>query len=170
MGNTIGGGSGRAAATVLGVVGGALLGNNIEGSGTQVQNMQQCTTQTFYENRTTGYNVVYEYGGKEFTVQMPYDPGPTIRLQVSPVASNIPQPAENRSGAAPGTAVGVIVGTPNVQPVYNTAYTAVQPAYYPGYYSGYYPAYSPRPIFYGPPLGVSLNLGYSYHRHRGHRH
>jgi uncharacterized protein YcfJ len=180
VGNTIGGGSGRAAATVLGVVGGALLGNNVEGSGTQMQNVQQCSTQTFYENRTTGYNVVYEYAGKEFTTQMPYDPGPTIRLQVSPLAQNPsqpPQPAETRPGAVPGTAVGVILGTPNVQPMnaYTTVYPAYQPGYptyYPGYYpgySGYAPAYYPRPFFYGPPLGVSLNLGYTYHRHSGGR-
>ncbi|HEY0884598.1 MAG TPA: glycine zipper 2TM domain-containing protein, partial [Ramlibacter sp.] len=71
-GNQIGGGSGRAAATALGVIGGALLGNSIEGNqaqAAQVQNVQQCTTQTVYENRTTGYNVRYEFNGKEYNVQ-----------------------------------------------------------------------------------------------------
>ncbi|MBP7545937.1 MAG: glycine zipper 2TM domain-containing protein, partial [Acidovorax sp.] len=33
IGNSIGGGSGRAAATALGIVGGALVGNQVEGAG-----------------------------------------------------------------------------------------------------------------------------------------
>jgi uncharacterized protein YcfJ len=85
LGNQVGHGGGRAAATVLGVIGGAVLGNTIEGNQaptTQVQNVQNCTTQTFYENRTSGYNVRYEYGGREYQTQMPYDPGPSIRVQV----------------------------------------------------------------------------------------
>ena len=47
IGNQIGHGEGRAVATLLGVVGGALLGNQIESNNNapQVQNMQSCTTQ-----------------------------------------------------------------------------------------------------------------------------
>ena len=89
IGNQIGGGGGRAVATLLGVVGGAMLGNSIEGDGApQAQYQQRCTTQTVYENRTVGYNVTYEYAGKQYTVQMPQDPGPWVQLQVTPVASN----------------------------------------------------------------------------------
>lgn len=92
LGNQIGHGSGRAAATVVGVIGGAMLGNAIEGNqaqASQVQNVQNCTTQTFYENRTNGYSVRYEYGGREYQTQMPYDPGPNLRVQVqvTPVLS-----------------------------------------------------------------------------------
>ena len=75
MGNAIGGGSGRAAATVLGLVGGAIVGDRVEGGPVSVQNMQRCTTQTFYENRTVGYNVMYEYAGRQYTAQLPNDPG-----------------------------------------------------------------------------------------------
>lgn len=85
LGNQVGHGSGRAAATVLGVIGGAVLGNAIEGNQaptSQVQNVQNCTTQTFYENRITGYNVRYDYAGREYQTQMPYDPGPSIQVQV----------------------------------------------------------------------------------------
>ena len=85
LGNQVGHGGGRAAATVLGVVGGAVLGNTIEGnqaSNARVQDVQNCTTQTFYENRISGYNVRYEYAGREYQTQMPYDPGPSIRVQV----------------------------------------------------------------------------------------
>jgi uncharacterized protein YcfJ len=86
IGNQIGSGSGRAVATMLGLVGGAVLGNTIEGGGQpQTQNVQHCTTQNVYENRTVGYNVTYEYAGKQYTVQMPQDPGPWVRLQVTPM-------------------------------------------------------------------------------------
>ncbi len=87
MGNAVGNGSGRAAATMIGIVGGAILGNNIEGGQPQAntQNVQRCTTQTFYENRASGYNVVYEFNGKQYQVQLPQDPGPFVSLQVTPV-------------------------------------------------------------------------------------
>lgn len=88
MGNAVGGGSGKAAATVLGIIGGAAIGDNIEGSPqTQFQNVQRCRTQTFYENRVVAYNVAYEYAGRQYSVQMPYDPGPNIQLQITPVIS-----------------------------------------------------------------------------------
>jgi uncharacterized protein YcfJ len=86
VGNAVGGGSGKTAATILGIVGGAMIGDNVEGSSpAQVQDVQRCTTQTFYENRTVAYNVVYEYAGKQYSVQMANDPGPTIQLQISPM-------------------------------------------------------------------------------------
>ena len=102
IGNQIGRGSGNALATMAGLVGGAILGDNIEGPGTaEVRNIQNCSQQMFYENRTMAYNVVYEFAGKQYTVQMPQDPGPTVRLQVTPMApaanyGNVPPP-----GSAP---------------------------------------------------------------------
>ena len=86
IGNSVGKGSGQTAATVLGLLGGAVLGDKIEGApSSQLQNMQQCSTQIFYENRTMGYNVTYEFLGKQYSVQMPSDPGPTIQLQITPM-------------------------------------------------------------------------------------
>ncbi|MFM9997925.1 MAG: glycine zipper 2TM domain-containing protein [Burkholderiaceae bacterium] len=86
IGNSVGRGSGQTAATVLGLLGGAVLGDKIEGApSSQLQNMQQCSTQIFYENRTMGYNVTYEFLGKQYSVQMPSDPGPTIQLQITPM-------------------------------------------------------------------------------------
>jgi len=146
VGNQIGHGGGRAAATVLGLVGGAILGDRIEGPGaTQVQNVQNCTTQTFYENRATSYNVVYEYAGKQYTVQLPYDPGPTIRLQVTPVGAQ-------QQGPAPGTPMTAVDTGPMV------ASTVVAPPVYPAYYP-YPPGYY-RPYYYPP---VSLSIGYVHH-------
>ena len=102
IGNQVGKGSGNALATMAGLFGGAILGDNIEGGGTpEVRNVQNCSTQTVYENRTMAYNVVYEFAGKQYTVQMPQDPGPTVSLQVTPVVpppayGNVPPP-----GSAP---------------------------------------------------------------------
>jgi uncharacterized protein YcfJ len=87
LGNQIGGGSGRAAATMAGVMGGAIMGDRIENPGSQMQNQTTCTTLTAYENRLSGYNVVYEYAGKQYNVQLPQDPGPTIQLQVTPIGT-----------------------------------------------------------------------------------
>ncbi len=99
MGNAVGQGSGRAAATILGILGGAILGDRIEGGSpaqvtTSQQTVNRCSTQNFMENRTTGYQVVYEYAGKQYSVQLPQDPGPTIQLQVTPAAA-VQQPAQN---------------------------------------------------------------------------
>ncbi len=89
MGNAIGDGGGRAAATILGLVGGAVLGNRIEGGGQpQVEHVQRCGTQTRFEQRTVAYQVTYEYAGRQYTVQMPQDPGPQIRVRVAPVVGS----------------------------------------------------------------------------------
>jgi len=86
IGNAIGKGEGRAIATMIGVIGGAIAGDKVEGpQATQTQTQQTCTTQQGYENRLTGYNVVYEFAGKQYNVQLPRDPGPTIKLQITPV-------------------------------------------------------------------------------------
>jgi len=88
MGNAVGGGNGKTAATMLGLLGGAVVGNNLEGSpNAQLQDIQRCTTQTFFETRTVAYRVEYEYAGKQYSVQMPHDPGSTIRLQITPIVN-----------------------------------------------------------------------------------
>ncbi len=140
LGNASGGhGAGRAAATVLGAIGGAMVGNRIEGTpDIQTQNMQRCGTQTFFENRTVAYNVVYEYAGRQYSVQMPNDPGPTIALQVSPVGSNM-----QAAMSAP-----VVV---QQSPVYEQpAQVIVTRQYYPYYY--------PTPLF----APLSFNFGFGY--------
>lgn len=153
VGNAVGNGGGRALATMIGIVGGAMLGDRVEGGGQpQLQNLQSCGTQTFYENRLSGYKVVYEYAGKQYTVQMPNDPGPTVQLQVTPVGT-LPPPDD--PALAPQAAYGVSSATTYIAtpPVYAAPAVA---------YPGYYPA---RP-YYPPPVGLSLNFDYS--RHSGH--
>ncbi len=142
LGNAAGGhGAGRAAATVIGMVGGAVLGDRVEGPAPErVENVQRCSTQNFYENRTVGYNVVYEFAGRQYAVQMPNDPGPSIAIQVTPIGSLPEQPrAELPMQSAP------------------TTYMSVQPIrryYVPNYY--------PSVII---PFGF-----YGRHEGHGHRH
>jgi uncharacterized protein YcfJ len=165
-GNAIGNGSGRAAATAIGLIGGALLGDRIEGSPQQVQNVQHCSTQTTYESRTVGYNVVYEYAGRQYTTQTAQDPGQYIAVQVSPVGAQggsmavPPVTSQPPVMSPPVTYVqpqpGVVVSTVPVAPVIYSP-----PVVYP---SPYYA----RPYY--PPVGISLNFGYSNWRgHHGPR-
>ena len=107
VGNTIGKGSGRAAATAIGVLGGAVVGNQIEGNGQpQYQNVQLCTTETYYENRTVGYDVVYEYAGRQYTTRTQNDPGRWIPVSVQPAATSY------------SSQPGVVTSTYPAQPVY----------------------------------------------------
>ena len=162
VGNAIGNGNGRALATMIGLVGGALVGDRVEGTNNQVQNVQQCSTQTFYENRTSLYNVVYEYHGTQYNVQMANDPGPYVRLQVTPVGAI--NPAQQPTGIQqPQT---FYQQAPIEQPAYIQQPVVVSaPVIYqsaPYYAQPYYA----RPYY--APVGVSLNFGYS--RGYGHRH
>lgn len=109
-GNAVGKGSGRAAATAIGVIGGAVLGNHIEGQGRpEYETVQRCGTETTYENRTVGYNVVYEYAGRQYSTQTQTDPGRYIAVQVQPAPyggqsySTQPAPYYDQGGyAQPG--------------------------------------------------------------------
>lgn len=95
VGNAIGDGSGRALATAIGLVGGAVVGHRIEGgSPPQTQTVQQCSTQNFQENRVVAYNVVYEYAGRQYSTQMQHDPGPFVRLSITPVNAAPPPPVQ----------------------------------------------------------------------------
>lgn len=155
IGNAIGSGGGRAAATVLGAVGGAVVGDNVEGSRGQLQNVQQCTTQTFYENRPGYYNVVYEYQGTQYTTQMANDPGGYVRLQVSAVGA-LPAEGQALQPAPAAAPQAYYQGDVVQQPVYVQPAPAVYPVYYPRpYYAPYY-----API---APIGLSLNFGFGGH-------
>jgi hypothetical protein len=154
---------------------------------------------------TTGsspsYNVTYEYNGRQYTTRMNSRPGATIPIQASaygvttaPVAPQPqlqPYPVESSSNsqqqyqyqqqppqyAQPGGSAwdsvvpepGVVVSNAPPPPVY------AQPA--PVYAAPVYvqPTYVyPQPYVY-PPVGISLNLGYSrgwggYRGGWGYRH
>jgi uncharacterized protein YcfJ len=93
VGQAIGHGNGRAAATAVGIVGGAVLGDRLEApEATPSRTVRHCHTQYLSEQRVSGYQVRYEFGGREYVAQMPSDPGPWVRLQVSPLGAS-PLPA-----------------------------------------------------------------------------
>jgi uncharacterized protein YcfJ len=103
IGSTIGGGVGQAAAIGIGAVAGGAVGNNIEANNNaRYAAVPTCTTQMSYENRTVGYNVTYEYNGRQYQAQLPSDPGPTIRLRVTPVGEVRPVMRMYRNGPVAG--------------------------------------------------------------------
>jgi len=146
IGNSMGKGSGNAAATAIGIMGGAILGDRIEGQNSTVQNLQTCQVQPIQQTKLAYYDVKYEYAGKQYTVQMPNDPGPYLTISITPLISSS-------------------TATQNIQPppvVVTQAVVAPTPVYVgpPVYPYGY-------PYSYGPsPLSVRLGFGYygGYHR------
>ena len=115
---------------------------------------QRCTTQMVTEDRQIGYKVVYEYAGRQHTVQLPFAPGATIPLDVSVSvqgAAPAPSPAYPSSYAPAPVEERTYVERYVREPVY------VEPAYYPSRYYGY-PGYYYDPLF--PILGLAV--GYSF--------
>lgn len=166
MGNAVGNGSGRAAATLIGILGGAILGDRVEGgspvaqTSTTQQTVNRCNTQNFIENRTTGYQVVYEYAGKQYSVQLPQDPGPTIQLQIAPVQQV--QPAAQAAPVQPRviSQADVVQGeVAEGAPVVSETVVTTSNQY--------------QPFLTGPAVGyvapvVVFSGGNRYHGHRGY--
>ena len=61
---------------------------------------QALLPQTDYESRVSGYNVVYEFGGKQYSAQMPSDPGQYVQLQITPIVPRPPAGYARRLSAA----------------------------------------------------------------------
>ena len=126
----------------------------------------QCSTQTIYESRTVAYNVIYEYAGKQYSVQMPQNPGPTLRLGVAGVqAAGMPVPVSAPMAAvSPGSGQTVIIEDPTMT---GQAAGAPQPYPQPVQVSYGYPGYvsyygSPFYSTWGPVVGLGLVGGYYY--------
>ncbi|MBI5277471.1 MAG: glycine zipper 2TM domain-containing protein [Burkholderiales bacterium] len=90
LGNQVGKGSGKDAATAAGVVAGAMVGNQLgrnNSPDTQVQSEQRevrtCRTVYDTQQRVTGYRVTYEYQGNQYTTVMPQQPGRTLNVRVT---------------------------------------------------------------------------------------
>jgi len=130
---------------------------------------------------STRYNVVYEYGGRQYTTVTDTRPGASIPIETgeygvattSPVAPQPQwgpgpvgggQPDWNNVTPEPGVVISGGGAPAYGQPA--PIYAQPAPLYYPapGYVGPYYPA----PYVY-PPVGISLNLGYS-HGWGGGRH
>jgi uncharacterized protein YcfJ len=89
LGNQVGGGHGREAATAVGAVVGAMTGDNLANRDRSPQYVQtsrevtSCRTVQDVRQRITGYRVDYEYRGQVYSTFMPQDPGRTLRVRVS---------------------------------------------------------------------------------------
>jgi uncharacterized protein YcfJ len=90
LGNQVGGGNGRVAATAAGAIAGAVVGDRVDNDGrnaqpqqVQEQAVRQCRNVDAYESRTNGYDVTYDYRGRNYTSVMARDPGQRVRLRVS---------------------------------------------------------------------------------------
>jgi uncharacterized protein YcfJ len=152
VGNQFGRGDGRAVATVVGALGGGIVGNQIEaqnypGYATQHAG-QSCHTQNTVENRTIAQNVLYEYAGQRYTVQMPangdFRPGVRIALQVQ---NQVTPAAPVTQVYAPQPAYTHPVQTVTyVQPAPTVVYYDTYDNYRPRYIYNSTPYYAPRPV------------------------
>lgn len=92
LGNQIGRGNGNIVATVGGAIVGSLVGNNVEREMNR-PNMQYvyvkvCQTHQREKSVLTGYNVTYEYDGKQATKFMKTKPqSDQLRLELAPAVS-----------------------------------------------------------------------------------
>ena len=103
IGSTVGGGVGQAAAIGLGAVAGGAVGNSIEAHN-NARMVPTCATPVSYENRTVGYNVTYEYNGRQYQAQLPVDPGRTIQVRVTRTGEVRPVARLYRTGPVAGGA------------------------------------------------------------------
>jgi uncharacterized protein YcfJ len=93
LGHTVGGGSGKTAATAVGAVAGAFVGNDLANRSANAHaerapaEVQNCKTVKETQSRLVGYRVRYEYGGREFESMVRGEPGKTlpVRVSVAPV-------------------------------------------------------------------------------------
>ena len=153
FGHSIGGGFGRAAATAAGVMGGAAIGNQLEGGYPQYQTVRQCGTQYVTQNRQTGYTVEYEYANQRFTTHTAQHPGDWIPLTIQPVGSS--------ANAAPPPAAYESYYAPQPQ------YVAPQPAVVVGAPA---PVYYPAPVYAAPVIQPVISLGFGGVWGGGHGH
>ena len=89
LGSTIGNGNGRIVAAAAGAGVGAMVGDNIARPSTPeyTQNyVQEKCSSGGYTYQTTGYRVTYIYDNREYTTNMPYNPGThlPVSIQVTP--------------------------------------------------------------------------------------
>jgi len=105
IGHNIGDGGGRALATGVGLIAGSVIGERIEGDSLPVlsQTVRQCRTMSRYENRTVGYDVVYEYHGMRQHARLAQWPGDRIALDVNvaPTYADGPSDSGARAYGAP---------------------------------------------------------------------
>jgi uncharacterized protein YcfJ len=80
VGNQIGGGSGRDIATGVGVITGAVVGDNMQNA---PRTQQRCTPIQNSRSIIVGYDVTWEYLGRQMTQRMDRDPGQYVTVTVT---------------------------------------------------------------------------------------
>lgn len=89
IGHQFGSGRGQDAATVAGALIGAGVGYDSAAKryphGGYEEVVQRCDVryEREYEERIEGYRVTYEYNGRHYKTELPYDPGQRIRVRVA---------------------------------------------------------------------------------------
>lgn len=89
LGNQVGKGHGREAATAAGAVVGAMAGNHIANGGARAaphyeqREVRQCRQVSDVRTEVEGYRVTYEYRGHQYTTVMRDEPGRTVPVRVS---------------------------------------------------------------------------------------
>jgi uncharacterized protein YcfJ len=99
LGNQIGSGDGRRAATVAGALIGSAIGHDVAGRRSdrsardagryeydegRPYTVERCDVRydERWDERVEGYWVTYEYHGREYRTRLPYDPGRELRVRV----------------------------------------------------------------------------------------
>lgn len=157
LGSQVGGGSGQALATAAGVVGGALVGDKAEQGG-RTQTVRNCVTHSG-PAPVMAFQVAYEWAGQAYTTVLPYHPGASIQLQLTPVASAAApaDPALAVAGMAPPLAGTMVTHT--------VVMAATPYAYGPYVTYGTYGPYWRAPVV----VGVGAVWGRPHRGWHGHR-
>ena len=90
VGNQIGHGRGKDVARVAGALIGGAIGHNVSvdrqrqlsGSTQRMEERCEVRYRDSFVERIDGYDVTYEYAGREYVTQLPYNPGERIRVHV----------------------------------------------------------------------------------------
>jgi uncharacterized protein YcfJ len=89
LGHQVGKGSGKDAATALGVVVGAIAGDRLDNRDRVERyepgsrEVQRCRTVYDTQTRITGYRVDYEYRGQHYSTVLRENPGTSLAVRVS---------------------------------------------------------------------------------------
>ena len=163
IGHNVGGGMGRVAATGLGVVAGSVIGDQVEANTAQPYptTVRNCRNVSSLEERTVGFDVMYDYAGQRYSTRVPRDPGARMAIDVRPAAS-----ANSADDGPPASVYGIEAQPFTPAPVY---YAPVPAAGTPGQPLTYASPYA-QP-YYGPYIVPSISLGFGYYGGwRGGRH
>ena len=82
LGATVGKGNGKVAAGAVGAATGAVVGDRWNNGGGP-QEVQRCRTVEDAQQQMIGYDVTYQYQGRQFAARLPYAPGPWLLLRVN---------------------------------------------------------------------------------------